>query len=87
MYLQTRRHFIKSCCCVVATIPLLIMMCVVINWSDSLIYVPVITMGLSKDVPESRMFADDIVLCGGKEVDMMECMDRGIKSLEDRDEG
>ena len=33
------------------------------------------------------MFADDIVLCGGKEVDMMKCMDRGIKSLEDRDEG
>ena len=48
---------------------------------------PLITMGFSKDVPESMMFADDIVLCGGKEVDMMKCMDRGRKSLEDRDEG
>ena len=28
------------------------------------------TEGLRKDVPESMMFADDIVLCGGKEVDM-----------------
>ena len=34
------------------------------------ILMDVLTEGLRKDVPESMMFADDIVLCGGKEVDM-----------------
>ena len=40
--------------------------------------------GLRKEVPESMMFADDIVLCGGREVDMTEYLDTWRKSLEER---
>ena len=35
-----------------------------------LILMDVLTEGLRKEVPESMMFTDDIVLCGGREVDM-----------------
>ena len=37
-----------------------------------LILMDVLTEGVRKEVPESMMFADDIVLCGGREVDMTE---------------
>ena len=40
--------------------------------------------GVRKEVPESMMFADDIVLCGGREVDMTEYLDTWRKSLEER---
>ena len=40
-----------------------------------LILMDVLTEGVRKVVPESMMFADDIVLCGGREVDMTEYMD------------
>ena len=35
-------------------------------------------------MPESMMFADDIVLCRGREVDMTEYRDTWRKSLEER---
>ena len=44
----------------------------------------VVTEGVRKEVPESIMFADDIVLCGGREVDMTEYLDTWRKSLEER---
>ena len=44
----------------------------------------VLTEGVRKEVPESMMFADDIVLCGGREVDMTEYLDTWRKSLEER---
>ena len=37
-----------------------------------------------KEVPESMMFAGDIVLCVGREVDMSEYLDTWRKSLEER---
>ena len=37
-----------------------------------------------KEVPEPMMFADDIVLCGGKEVDMTDYLDTWRKSLQER---
>ena len=40
-----------------------------------LILMDVLTEGVRKEVPESMMFADDIVLCGGREVDMTEYLD------------
>ena len=40
--------------------------------------------GVWKEVPESMMFADDIVLCGGREVDMTEYLDTWRKSMEER---
>ena len=43
-----------------------------------------VTEGVRKEVPESMMFADDIVLCGGREVDMTEYLDTWRKSLEER---
>ena len=49
-----------------------------------LILMDVLTEGVRKEVPESMMFADDIVLCGGREVDMTEYLDTWRKSLEDR---
>ena len=39
--------------------------------------------GVRKEVPESMMFADDIVLCGGREVNMTEYLDTWRKSLEE----
>ena len=44
----------------------------------------VLTKGAKKEVPEYKMFADDIVLCGGREVDMTEYLDTWGKSLEER---
>ena len=49
-----------------------------------LIIMDVLTEGVRKEVPESMMFADDIVLCGGREVDMTEYLDTWRKSLEER---
>ena len=49
-----------------------------------LILMDVLTEGVRKEVPESMMFADDIVLCGGREVDMTEYLDTWRKSLEER---
>ena len=49
-----------------------------------LILTDVLTYGVRKEVPESMMFADDIVLCGGREVDMTEYLDTWRKSLEER---
>ena len=46
-----------------------------------IILMDVLTEGLRKEVPESMMFADDIVLCGGREVDMTEYLDTWRKSL------
>ena len=39
-----------------------------------------LTEGVRKEVPESMMFADDIVLCGGREVDMTDYLDTWRKS-------
>ena len=49
-----------------------------------LILMDVLTEGVRKEIPESMMFADDIVLCGGREVDMTEYLDTWRKSLEER---
>ena len=49
-----------------------------------LILMDVLTEGVRKEVPASMMFADDIVLCGGREVDMTEYLDTWRKSLEER---
>ena len=49
-----------------------------------LILMDVLTEGVRTEVPESIMFADDIVLCGGREIDMTEYLDRWRKSLEER---
>ena len=49
-----------------------------------LILMDVLTEGVRKEVPESMMFADDIVLCGGREVDITEYLDTWRKSLEER---
>ena len=49
-----------------------------------LIFMDVLTEGVRKEVPESMMFADEIVLCGGREVDMTEYLDTWRKSLEER---
>ena len=50
-----------------------------------LILLDALTEEVRKEVPESIMFANDIVLCGGKEVDMTECLDAWRKSLEERE--
>ena len=52
--------------------------------SPYLFLMDVLTEGVRKEVPESMMFADDIVLCGGREVDMTEYLDTWRKSLEER---
>ena len=44
----------------------------------------VLTEGVRQEVPESMMFADDIGLCGGREVDMTEYLESWRKSLEER---
>ena len=49
-----------------------------------LILMDVLTERVRKEVPESMMFADNIVLCGGREVDMTEYLDTWRKSLEER---
>ena len=49
-----------------------------------LILTDVPTEGVRKEVPESMMLADDIVLCGGREVDMTDYLDMWRKSLEER---
>ena len=42
------------------------------------------TEGVRKEVPESMMFADDMVLCGGREIYMTEYLDTWRTSLEER---
>ena len=49
-----------------------------------LILMDALTEGVRREVPESMMFADDIVLCGGREVDMSEYLDTWRKYLEER---
>ena len=49
-----------------------------------LILMDVLTEGVSEEVPESMMFVDDIVLCGGREVDMTDYLDTWRQSLEER---
>ena len=49
-----------------------------------LVLMDVLTEGVRKEVPEYMMFADDIVLCGGREVDMTDYLDTWRKSLEER---
>ena len=48
-----------------------------------LILMDVPTEGVRREVPESMIFADGIVLCGGREVDMTEYLDTWRKSLEE----
>ena len=48
-----------------------------------LILMDELTEGVRKEVPESIMCVDDIVLCGGREVDMTEYLDTRRKSLEE----
>ena len=43
-----------------------------------------LTEKVRKEVPESMMFADDVVLCGGNEVDMIEYL-RGIEKSAGRE--
>ena len=43
--------------------------------------------GGREELPEFMMFADDILLCGGKEVDMTEYLDTWRKSLRERGDG
>ena len=49
-----------------------------------IILMDVLTEGARKEVPESMMFADDIVPYGGREVHMTEYLDTWRKSLEGR---
>ena len=49
-----------------------------------LILMDVLTEGVRKEVPEYIMCVDNIVLCGGREVDMTEYLDTWRKSLEER---
>ena len=44
----------------------------------------VLTEGVRKEVPESITFADAIVICGGRKVDMTEYLGTWSKSLEER---
>ena len=44
----------------------------------------ILTEKVRKDVAESMMFADDVVLCGGNEVDMIEYLESWRKALEER---
>ena len=48
-----------------------------------LILMDVLTEGARKEVSESMMIADNIVLCGGREVDMTEYLDTWRKYLEE----
>ena len=38
-----------------------------------------------KEVPESMMFADDVVLCGGNQVDMTVYLESWRKTLKERE--
>ena len=49
-----------------------------------LILMDVLTERVRKEAPESMIFVDDIVLCGGKEVDMTEYLETWRKALEER---
>ena len=49
-----------------------------------LLLVDVLTEDVRKDVPESVMFAEDIVLCGDDERDMTEYLETWRKALEER---
>ena len=49
-----------------------------------LLLMDVLTEDVRKDVPESMMFADDIVLCGDDETDMTEYLETWRRALEDR---
>ena len=44
----------------------------------------ILTEKVRKDVPESMMFADDVVLCGGNEVDMTEYLQSWRKAMGER---
>ena len=44
----------------------------------------VLTERVKKEAPESMLFADDIVLCGDKDVDMTEYLESWRKALEER---
>ena len=49
-----------------------------------LILMDVLTERARKEAPESMLFADDIVLCGDKDVDMTEYLESWRKALEER---
>ena len=49
-----------------------------------LILMDVLTERVMKEAPESMLFADDIVLCGDKDVDMTEYLETWRKALEER---
>ena len=49
-----------------------------------LILMDVLTERVRKEAPESMLFADDIVLCGDKDVDMTEYLESWRKALEER---
>ena len=44
----------------------------------------ILTKKLRKEVPQSKMFADDVVLCAGNEVDMTEYLESRRKALDER---
>ena len=48
-----------------------------------LILMNVLTERVRKEAPESMLFADDIVLCGDKDVDMTEYLESWRKALEE----
>ena len=52
-----------------------------------LILMDVLTERVRKEAPESMLFADDIVLCGDKDVDMTEYLESWRKALEERECG
>ena len=49
-----------------------------------LILMDVLTERVRKEAPESMLFADDIVFCGDKDVDMTEYLESWRKALEER---
>ena len=49
-----------------------------------LILMDMLTERVRKEAPESMLFADDIVLCGDKDVDMTEYLESWRKALEER---
>ena len=40
-----------------------------------LILMDLLTKAVKKEAPQSTIFADDVVLCGGKDVGMTRCVD------------
>ena len=49
-----------------------------------IVLMDVLTERVRKEAPESMLFADDIVLCGDKDVDMTEYLESWRKALEER---